>query len=66
MFNTFALVIMLVLSNGDSYTPQAQYHQGFTSCMDRAMLITNTYRKSDLKKYEVKCLKVEPETTSYD
>ena len=66
MFSTFALLIMLTLSNGEQYTPQVAYYDGFTNCMDRAMVVTDTYRKSDLKKYEVKCLKVEPETTSYD
>ena len=60
MFSTFALLIMLTLSNGEQYTPQVAYYDGFTNCMDRAMVVTDTYRKSDLKKYTVKCIKVTP------
>ena len=61
MFSTYALLIMLTLSNGDNYSPRVNYYEGFTSCMDQAMVITDSYRKSDLQKYTVKCLRISPE-----
>lgn len=63
MFNTFALLIMLTLSTGEQYTPQVAYYNGFTTCMDRAMVLTDSYRKSDLKKYDLKCIKIVTEAT---
>ena len=66
MFNTFVLLLGLTLANGSSYTPNAITYPSFTDCMNTAMAVTTSYRKSDLKHYTVQCLKVSPETTSED
>ena len=66
MFNTFALIVMLTLPNNQLYVPNVVHYDNFATCMNTAMNITYSYRRSDLKDYTVKCLKVIPEEVTDD
>ncbi len=55
MVNTL-LVIFMLLGNGDFYTPPNEAFATPVQCMDRAMLLADSYRKSDLIRYKFFCV----------
>jgi hypothetical protein len=55
---SFVLIMSLVLSNGSTYQTPTLFYHNFTDCMNVAMAVTDTYRKTDLKSYKVMCHKV--------
>lgn len=51
-----ALLLFLVLSTGEKYEPPVTFYKSEVLCMDKAMTLTDSYRKSDLKSYTVQCI----------
>jgi hypothetical protein len=58
---SFVLIMSLVLANGDTYQAPTLFYNNFTDCMNTTMVVTDSYRKSNLKSYKVMCHKVESE-----